>query len=140
MMKFKIAAAVLAIGAAFASAPASAAPLGLSATAPGAAIGTQVDPNLIEVRRRGGGGVVRGGRVGGRGVVRGGRVGGRGFARGGRGYGRGVGAAAVGIGILGAAAIAAGAAQAAPGCWWEVRPVYDRWGNYLGDRNTRVCN
>lgn len=79
-------------------------------------------------------GVVRGG-----GAVRGGRV-----VRG-RGYSRGGTAAAVGLGILGAAAIAGAAGayerDAYPReCWVEARPVYDRWGNYLGDRNTRVCN
>lgn len=51
--------------------------------------------------------------------------------------------AAVGLGILGGAAMI-GAATARPyyydQCWVEARPVYDRWGNYIGDRNIRVCN
>lgn len=58
--------------------------------------------------------------------------------RGGRGVG--LGAAAVGLGVLGAA-VAIGAANSAPReCWIERRPVTDRWGNYIGDRNVRVCN
>ncbi len=69
-----------------------------------------------------------------RGAVRGGRV-----VRGGR-RGIGVGGAAalgLGLGILGAAA----AANAYPReCWIERRPVYNNWGEYVGDRNTRVCN
>jgi hypothetical protein len=28
----------------------------------------------------------------------------------------------------------------APHCWREARPVYDRFGNFLGYRNIRVCN
>jgi hypothetical protein len=28
----------------------------------------------------------------------------------------------------------------APHCWREARPVYDRFGNFLGYRKIRVCN
>lgn len=134
MNKLRIATIALALaGAAFLAMPASAAPLGISGVAAGAPGTVSADSNIIQVQRRGA--VQR------RGVVRGRPVGrGRVVVRG-RGYGRGVGAAAVGLGILGAAAIAAGAANAEPReCWVERRPVYDRWGNYIGDRNTRVCN
>ena len=60
-------------------------------------------------------------------------------------YGR-RGAAAVGIlGALALGALAVGAANASPGyyggdCWSERRPVYNRWGDLRGYRNTRVCN
>lgn len=70
---------------------------------------------------------------------------GRGYAAPRYGYRRGwAPGAAVGLGVLGGAAII-GAATARPyyygrQCWAEARPVYDRWGNYIGDRNIRVCN
>ena len=73
----------------------------------------------------------------------------RGVRRGGRGIG-GVGAAAVGLGILGIAAAAAAANQQpqyyepapvyGPPCHFERQPVYDRFGNYRGDRRVRVCD
>lgn len=28
----------------------------------------------------------------------------------------------------------------APSCWRETRPVYDRFGNFIGHRRIRVCN
>jgi len=66
---------------------------------------------------------------------------GRVVRRGGRGIG-GAGAAAIGLGVLGAA-IAVGAAQSQPyyrECWIENRPVHDGWGNFMGYRRIRVCN
>ncbi len=77
--------------------------------------------------------------------VRGGRV----VRRGGGGIGP-AGAAAIGLGILGVAAAAAAANQGpryyepapvyGPACGYEMRPVYDRYGNYRGDRRVRVCD
>ena len=53
------------------------------------------------------------------------------------------------IGGLALGALAAGAAHAAPGyyapsrvyggCWMERRPVFNRWGDVVGYRRTRVC-
>ena len=89
----------------------------------------------VQMRRRVGGPV--------RGPVRGGgRRGGIGAA----------GAAAIGLGILGVAAAAAAANQrpaeyyepapvyGGPVCHFERQPVYDRFGNYRGDRRVRVCD
>jgi hypothetical protein len=63
--------------------------------------------------------------------------------RGGRG-GIGLGGAAVGLGILGIAAAAAAANSQpeyveGPACYFERRPVHDRFGNYIGTRRIRVC-
>lgn len=72
-------------------------------------------------------------------VVRRGGVVRRGPAfRGRRGISPGAAAAiGLGIGVLGAAA----AANAYPReCWIETRPVYNNWGEYVGDRNVRICN
>ncbi|WP_296572515.1 hypothetical protein [Phreatobacter sp.] len=95
--------------------------------------------------RTGGGGVRAGGGGGGRGGFRGG--GGRGGFRGGGGRGGfggggGAGAAAVAIGILGAAIIASEAARArAPrDCWIERQRVRDEWGRTIGFRRVRICN
>ncbi len=49
----------------------------------------------------------------------------------------GAAALGLGLGLLGAAA----AANAYPReCWIERRPVYNNWGDYVGDRNVRICN
>ncbi len=42
---------------------------------------------------------------------------------------------AVGVGVLG---LAAGAAIADQGCW-QVRPVFDQFGNFLGNQSINVC-
>lgn len=126
---FILAGAVAVVGAlVLVSSAASAAP-GLAAGA--SALDTSGESLIVQVQRGARG--MRGGRGGGRVIVR----------RGGRGIG-GAGAAAIGLGMLGAA-IAAGAAQSAqPGyygqCWVERRPVHDRWGNFLGYRRVRLCN
>jgi hypothetical protein len=75
--------------------------------------------------RGGGGGPVR------RGV-------GGGGGRGGRNAAIGVGAAVIGLGLLGAAA----AANSAPAreCWTERQPVVNRYGEQVGVRRVRVCN
>lgn len=73
---------------------------------------------------------------------------GRGFRgrsgfRGRRGIGPG---AAVGLGILGlglGAAIAGSQPAYGHGyreCWWERRPVYNQYGDYMGRRRVQVCN
>ena len=115
---------------------------GAANAAPMMRIGAQAgqissDNLIVEVQagRRGnarafnGGGPRAGIRAGGGGRVvrRGGGIGPRG-------------AAAIGLGVLGAA-VAIGAAQsAAPSeCWVEQQPVHDNWGNFLGYRNVRVC-
>ena len=76
---------------------------------------------------------------------------GRGYA-GRRGGGIGPGGAAIlGLGILGVAGAIAASQQPqyyeqpaypvyGPACGYERQPVYDRYGNYRGDRNVRVCN
>jgi len=57
---------------------------------------------------------------------------------------------AVAAGVLGGMALGAAAAGAAQGpyygapaygggCWFERRPVYDSWGNYIGRRRIQVC-
>jgi hypothetical protein len=58
---------------------------------------------------------------------------------------------AVAAGVLGGLALGAVAASAAQpryyapapvyggDCWFERRPVYDSWGNYIGRRRIRVC-
>ncbi len=78
----------------------------------------------------------RGRRGGFRGRSRGFR-GGR--SRGRRGFGSG---AAIGLGILGLGL--AGAAIANQGyhrrCWYEDREVFNRWGDYAGVRQVKVCN
>lgn len=53
-------------------------------------------------------------------------------------------------GIVGSALVANSYAHAypaygygvvhAPSCWRETRPVYDRFGNFVGHRRIRVCN
>lgn len=49
-------------------------------------------------------------------------------------------AVGVGAGILGAALIGSAVANAQPrSCWREVRPVYNRYGDYVGRRAVRVC-
>ncbi len=55
---------------------------------------------------------------------------------------------AVAVGVLGGMALGAAAAGAAngpyygpgPGCWMELRPVYDAYGNFLGRRRVRICH
>jgi hypothetical protein len=51
------------------------------------------------------------------------------------------GAVATGV-VVGTAAVLVGAAALATprGCWVERRPVYNRFGEYRGRRNVRVCN
>ena len=65
----------------------------------------------------------------------------RGASRGGR---RGIGTgAAVGLGILGLGVAGAIASQNYYGqrrCWYEDREVYNRYGDYAGIRQVRVCN
>lgn len=49
-------------------------------------------------------------------------------------------AVGAGIGILGAAMVGSAVANAQPrSCWREVRPVYNRYGDYVGRRSVRVC-
>ena len=53
-------------------------------------------------------------------------------------------------GLVGGALVASSRAHAypvygygyeyAPTCWREARPIYDRFGNYVGQRRIRVCN
>lgn len=80
------------------------------------------------------GGGVAPNRGGGGGPVRRGGGGGRG----GRNAAIGVGAAVIGLGLLGAAA----AANSAPAreCWTERQPVVNRYGEQVGVRRVRVCN
>ncbi|HUO53339.1 MAG TPA: hypothetical protein VMU18_01260 [Rhodoblastus sp.] len=57
--------------------------------------------------------------------------------------------AAAAAGLIGGMALGAAAANAAQPhyyygapaaeCWFERRPVYDSWGNYIGRRRIRVC-
>lgn len=138
-LKLAMAAAMMAGGAMLA--PANAAPV----TAP-SGVSRDVDDQAIvlaQFQRRnnfGAGARVGGPRVGGP-RVGGPRVVGRGVVvrRGGRGIGPG-GAAVIGLGVLGAAAIAAGAANAAPReCFIQQQEIFDRWGNFRGYRNVRVC-
>lgn len=59
-------------------------------------------------------------------------------------------AGGVAAGIIGGALIANSNAYAypaygygvayAPSCWREARPMYDRFGNFLGYKRIRVCN
>jgi hypothetical protein len=69
--------------------------------------------------------------------------GGNGHWHGGGGGGGGWGPAAVGLGILGLAAGAAAASQAGPGPYDDgctgYRPVYDAYGNYMGQRPVNIC-
>ena len=124
---------------------------GAANAAPMMPIGAQAgqissDNLIVEVQagRRGNARAFSGGGGGPRAVGRG--TGARAFGGGGgrvvrRGGGIGPrGAAAIGLGVLGAA-VAIGAAQsAAPReCWVEQQPVHDNWGNFLGYRNVRVC-
>jgi len=103
----------------------------------------------VQVRRR-----AAGGRVVGVAPYRGGYY--RGYGRRGLSTGAavGLGVGAAALGILGAAA----AANAAPdpyyypapvyggygygygGCYIARQPMYDDWGNYLGNRRVRVCD
>jgi hypothetical protein len=69
------------------------------------------------------------------------------FRGGGRRGGRGIGTgAAIGLGILGLGLAGAAAANAGPRyyrdreCWIERRPMYNRYGDYIGRRNVEVCN
>ena len=114
-------------------APASALPLATGATS-----SAQINNPMLEqiqVRR----GVVR------RGVpYRGGRA----YGRRGGGIGPG-GAAILGLGVLGVAAAVAASQQrerpayyygAQPSCYPDDQPVYDRYGNYRGNRQVQVCN
>jgi hypothetical protein len=77
-----------------------------------------------------------------RGASRGRSVG-RSFGRS-RGGRRGIGTgAAVGLGILGLGVAGAIASQNYYGqrrCWYEDREVYNRYGDYAGIRQVRVCN
>lgn len=50
-------------------------------------------------------------------------------------------AVGVGAGLLGAAIVGSAVANAQPrSCWRESRPVYNRYGDYVGRRVVRVCN
>lgn len=121
----------------------------LSLNLGGVAPATMADGNLIQqVQRRGGrafrGGAVRRGGIARRGpAVRAFRGGPRaGYVRRG---GRWVPGAAIGLGILGAAAIAGAASRPYydgdyGDCWVERRPIYNNWGEYVGSRRIRVCN
>lgn len=42
-------------------------------------------------------------------------------------------------GIIGSAIIASHAHGYHHGCWREKRPIYDRWGNFVGYRYIRAC-
>jgi hypothetical protein len=53
------------------------------------------------------------------------------------GYGWGYGGAGLALGLA-AGALAAGAIAAQTSCT-SYRPVYDRWGNYVGQQAVRVC-
>ncbi len=126
-------------GAVMLAGSANAAPIGAGSLSAGVA---SFEKNIVQVQMRRG---VRGAprvapRVGARpGGFRGG--GGRVVRGGRRGIG-GVGAAAIGLGVLGAAIAAGAAANAAPPpaeCWIERQPVYDNWGNFRGYRRVRVC-
>ena len=121
--------------------------IGLAAT-PAAADGVFHPP--------GGGAHIGGGHAGvGRGFAGGGGGGGAVHRGGGWGHGGGWGRGggwgpAVGLGILGGVAAGAIIASQEPyyadpgyvyaddGCY-QYRPVYDRWGRYLGRRNVYVC-
>jgi hypothetical protein len=111
-MKVRVAgfAAAALLGAALFTGSASAAPMMGSGVAAG---GATSETLIVQVQRRS-------------------NFGGRGVARGGRGIGA-AGAAAIGIGILGAAA-AANAAQC-----YERQPVVNRWGEIVGYRRIYVC-
>lgn len=127
-------------GALFMSAGSSAQALPLNGNLLGAAPAATADRLVIKVQRRG---------IRGRGIRRGRTVRrGRSIRRG-RSFRRGA-AAALGLGILGLG-LAAGAAHSyphsggyyyddQPRCWTERRPVYNRFGDYVGRRRVRVCN